>query len=139
MSSQKTADDKTPTSFLVDTDIFIDYLNGIFSAKQLLDSLETKVYYSAVTKKELFQKQGLSSTERRRIMTLLSKHRLIPVDNEIAEKFSRLMVKYASKNIRKADALIASTCWAKKLALVTRNVKHYRFIKEIRLLEITKL
>jgi predicted nucleic acid-binding protein len=48
------------------------------------------------------------------------------------------MVKYASQNIRKADALIAATCWAKKLALATRNVKHYRFIKEIRLLEITK-
>jgi predicted nucleic acid-binding protein len=127
-----------PSSFLVDTDIFIDYLNGIFSAKQLLDSIQSKVYYSAVTEKELFQKQGLSSTERRRIMNLVSKHRLIPMDNEIAEKFSRLMVKYASQNIRKADALIAATCWAKKLALATRNVKHYRFIKEIRLLEITK-
>jgi predicted nucleic acid-binding protein len=104
-----------PSSFLVDTDIFIDYLNGIFSAKQLLDSIQSKVYYSAVTEKELFQKQELSSTERRRIMNLVSKHRLIPMDNEIAEKFSRLMVKYASQNIRKADALIAATCWAKNL------------------------
>lgn len=67
---------------------------------------------------------------------LPSKHRLIPVGDEIAEKFSRLMAKYASQKIRKADALIAATCWAKKLPLVTRNVKHYRFIKEISLLEI---
>lgn len=132
---------KIPTSYLADTDIFIDYLNGIFSAKQLLDSPKSKVYYSAVTEKELFQKQGLSSTERRRIMTLLSKHRLIAVDDEIAEKFSRLMVKYGRQRIRKADALIAATSWAKKLPLFTRNVKHYRFIKEIRLqpLEITEL
>lgn len=126
---------RIPT-FLADTDIFIDYLNGKFSAKQLLDSAESKAYYAAVTRKELLQKQGLSSTERSRIATLLSKHRLIPVGDEIAEKFSRLMAKYASQKIRKADALIAATCWAKKLPLVTRNVKHYRFIKEISLLEI---
>ena len=130
---------KTPTSFLADTDIFIDYLNGMFNAKQLLDSPESKVYYSALTEKELFQKQGLSSTERRRITALLSKHRLIPVDNEIAEKFSRLTVKYGSQKIRKADGLIAATSWAKRLPLITRNVKHYRFIKEIRLFEITEL
>lgn len=130
---------KIPTSFLSDTDIFIDYLNGLRTAKQFLDLPGAKVYYSIVTRKELLQKQGLSSTERRRIITLLFKHRLIPVDNDIAKKFSHLMVKYGSQRVRKADALIAATSWAKKLPLLTKNVKHYRFIMEIKLLELPEI
>ena len=130
---------KIPTSFLSDTDIFIDYLNGVRTVKQLLDLPGAKVYYSVVTRKELLQKQGLFSTERRRIITLLSKHRLIPVDNEVAKKFSQLIVKYASQRVRKADALIAATSWAKKLPLLTKNVRHYRFIREIKLLEMPEV
>lgn len=130
---------KIPTSFLSDTDIFIDYLNGVRTVKQLLDLPGAKVYYSVVTRKELLQKQGLSSTERRRIITLPSKHRLIPVDNEVAKKFSHLMVKYGSQRVRKADALIAATSWAKKLPLLTKNVRHYRFIREIKLLEVPEI
>lgn len=128
---------KAPVSFLADTDIFIDYLNGMSSARQLLDSVEHKVYYSAMTRKELLQKQGLSSTERDRITTLLCKHRLIPVTNGIAEKVSQLTIKYASQRIRKGDALVAATCWAKRIPLATRNVKHYTFIEEISLLDVT--
>lgn len=78
------------TSFLVDTDIFIDYLNGVEQMRRLLDSTRYRVYYAMVTKKELLAKRNLSSTERRRIQMLLLKHRLIPLDEMIAERFSYL-------------------------------------------------
>lgn len=41
-----------PTAFLVDTDIFIDYLNGVKQMREILDSPRYRVYYPTVTKKE---------------------------------------------------------------------------------------
>ena len=126
---------RRPSSFVADTDIFIDYLNGIERMRMVLDSPRNRVYYSAVTRKELLAKPGLSSTERHRIRMLLLKHRLIPVDQRIAEKFSGLLNKYARHGLGNADALIAATAWSRKLRLLTRNTKHYRFISEITLID----
>lgn len=126
---------KRPTSLLVDTDILIDYLNGVERMRAILDSLHHRVYYSTVTKKELLTKPGLSSTERHRIRMLLLTHRLIPVDEAIAERFSSLLTKYADHGLRKADALVAATAWSRTLPLLTRNARHYRFISEITLID----
>ncbi|MFN3476671.1 MAG: type II toxin-antitoxin system VapC family toxin [Candidatus Methylomirabilales bacterium] len=128
-----------PTALLVDTDILIDYLNGVEWTRAILDSPRYRVYYSPVTKKELLAKPGLSSRERRRIRTLLLKHRLIPVDETIAERFSRLLAKYADHGLRKADALVAATAWSRTLPLLTRNARHYRFISEITLIDPSEL
>ncbi len=92
-----------PLSILVDTDIFIDYLNGVEQMRAILDSPDRRIYYSAVTRKELFAKPGLSSTERQRIRMLLLRHRLIPLDEQIAERFSRLLTTYAHHGLRKAN------------------------------------
>jgi predicted nucleic acid-binding protein len=128
-----------PTAFVVDTDIFIDYLNGVKRMKEILDSPQYRVYYSTVTRKELLAKPGLSATERRRIHMLLLYHRQIPVEEQIAERFSSLLAKYANHGLRKADALVAATAWSRRLPLLTRNTRHYRFISEITLLNLTEL
>ena len=65
---------RRPTSLLVDTDILIDYLNGVERMRAILDSPRHRVYYSTVSTKELLAKPGLSSTERHRIRMLLLKH-----------------------------------------------------------------
>lgn len=130
---------RRPASLLADTDIFIDYLNGVERMKTILDSPRHRVYYSAVTRKELLAKPGLPSTERRRIRMLLLKHRLIPVDEKIAERFSDLLEKYARHGLRNADALVAATAWSRALPLLSRNIRHYRFISEITLLDPSKL
>jgi predicted nucleic acid-binding protein len=125
---------RRPRSFLADTDIFIDYLNGVRRARELLDAPDFHVYYAAVTRKELVAKPELSATERRRIELLLRSHRLIPVDDAIAERFSRLLTRYAGQGLRKSDALVAATAWSRSLPLLMRNSRHYRFISEIKLL-----
>jgi predicted nucleic acid-binding protein len=127
------------TSLLVDTDIFIDYLNGVERMRDILDSTRYRVYYAMVTKKELLAKRNLSTAERRRIQMLLLRHRLIPVDGTIAERFSYLLAKYANHGLRKADALVAATAWSRTLPLLTRNIRHYRFISEINLSDPAEL
>lgn len=122
-------------SFLVDTDIFIDYLKGFPHSKRLLDDPQHRCYYVPLVRKELLQKRGLSTAERRRILTLLAKHHRLGLTDEVAERYSRLLRKYARRPLRPADALIAAAAWATGLPLVTRNQKHYTFISEITLID----
>ena len=51
-------------AFLIDTDIFIDYLKSIQPACALLDSAQFDLYYSSWTRKELLAKPGLRESER---------------------------------------------------------------------------
>ncbi len=117
-------------SLLVDTDICIDYLNHqIF--RDFFESREFIIYYSAVTKKELLAKEGLSDTEEKAIRKFLKHYRMIPLNQSILEKYSCLRKQFPSCG--KEDCLIASTAIVKKLSLVTRNDKHYRIFPEINL------
>jgi len=120
-------------AFLIDTDIFIDYLKGIQPACALLDSPQFDTYYSSWTRKELLAKPGLRESERQEIVTLLGRFRMIPVDDAVAEKYWKLLKKYESQGLRQADAIVAATAWQKSLPLLTRNQKHLRFISEIEL------
>lgn len=130
---------RRPRAFLVDTDILIDYLNGVEAMRRVLDSPRHRASYCAVAKQELLAKPGLKTAERNRIRMLLVKHRLIPLDERIAQRFSVLLGKYAKQGLRKADALVAATAWSRRLALATNNRRHYRFISEITLLDPTEL
>ncbi len=115
-------------SVLVDTDIFIDYLNtGRFSS--VFDSFHFSIYYSIVTKKELLTKLGLREAEREAIVAELSRCRLINLSGSITEQYSNLRRQHPS--LDKADALIASTALVKRLPLVTRNKRHFRVIKQL--------
>ena len=123
-----------PPSFITDTDVFIDYLNGIEDARVILDSPGHTIYYAKITRKELLGMPGLSISEQKKIITLLQTHRMIPLDQNIAAKFSELFHKYSNNPLRNADALVAATAWDRNLPLLTRNKKHYKFILEINLL-----
>ncbi len=120
-------------SYLVDTDILIDWLQGQLWARALFADKDVRLYCSAVTRKELFEKPGLSDTERRHIRYLLQRVRVLTVDAVIAAAASELLQKYSDQPFRVPDALIAATAWTKSLPLITRNRKHYLFISEITL------
>jgi predicted nucleic acid-binding protein len=122
-------------SYLIDTDIFIDWLNGMPWAKRLMRSAEIRLYYSTVTGKELLKRVGLSTAERERILAQLSQMRRIKVDSAIATAATELHRKYKGKGLEIADATIAATAWLKRLPLLTRNKRHYEFIEEIELAE----
>jgi len=118
-------------SYLLDTDILIDWLQGRSWAKEIISSRGDRLYCSAVTLKELLSKPGITGTERERILRLLRIVRVLNVDPVIAAAASELLQKYTNEPLRVNDALIAATAWTKKLPLLTRNRKHYEFITEI--------
>ncbi|MFZ3091210.1 MAG: hypothetical protein WA240_11385 [Nitrospirota bacterium] len=79
---------------LIDTDIFIDALKEIKPAKDLFRIREIDIYCSILTKKELFSKEGLRDSERKKIITLLSRTKVLKTEDGIrltdAGKIARL-------------------------------------------------
>ncbi len=124
---------------LIDTDIFIDYLKGISPAKAVFRSRDIDIYCSVLTKKELLNKPGLKDSEKKRIISIFRRLRIISIDSDISLKYSVLLVKYHGSHLLPPDAIIAATAWSKKLSLLTRNKKHFSYIEEIRLSPIYDL
>jgi predicted nucleic acid-binding protein len=116
---------------LVDTDIFIAYLNQR-QYRHYFESKRWQVYYSAVTKKELLAKRGLANQERRAIFLLLKKYRRIDITRAIAERYSELRRQY--QRLEANDALIAASALTRRMLLLTGNHRHFRFIDGLRLL-----
>jgi len=117
---------------LVDTDIIIDYLKGVKTAKEIFRSRDIDIYCSILSKKELLSKLGLKDSERIRIIKLMLRLKVLKIDENINEKYMLLIKKYGRRDLI-VDYLIAATAWAKNLPLLTRNRRHFEFIKEIKL------
>jgi len=117
----------------VDTDILIDYLKRIKSARELFSSDAIDIYCSVLTKKELLTKPGLSSSERKKVKDILSKLKILKIDNEISNKYMLLLDEYGTRRASMPDYIVAATAWAKNLPLLTRNRRHFVHIKEIKL------
>ena len=117
---------------LVDTDILIAYLNHK-AYRAYLENPKNRIYYSAITKKELLSKQGLRASERQAILTLLHRFRLIRLDQRISSEYSRLRLTHPS--LQRGDALIAASALVRHLPL-TQNLRHFRVLKTLVLLPI---
>jgi predicted nucleic acid-binding protein len=118
---------------LIDTDILIDSLKGIKGAKDLFRTKDIDLYCSILSKKELLLKSGLRESERKRIIDLLSRIKVLRIDDHINKKYFSLIKKYGEKPDSIVDYIIAATAWSKKLPLLTRNRKHFAHIQEITL------
>lgn len=120
-------------NYLLDTDILIDWLRGKKKIVKFFQETKGVLYYSSITRKELLSVCN-STTEKEKILNLLRTMRIVKVDPAIALKAFELLNKYSNCPLYKSDSLIAATACVKKMVLVTRNRKHYEFIKEIQLL-----
>ncbi len=118
---------------LIDTDIVIDCLKGVRAARELFRTRAVDLYCSILTKRELLSKRGLKDSERKRIVDLLSRMKILKIDDDIKNKFLFLIKQYGEHPERTADNIIAATAWSKRLPLLTRNRKHFEHIKEIEL------
>jgi len=116
---------------LVDTDIFISYLNHR-RYRGYLAGEQWQVYYSVVTKKELLAKQGLSDRERQAILLLLKRYRQISITQTIAGRYAELRRLYPT--LEREDALIAASALVRRMPLLTGNRRHFRVVVGLKLL-----
>ena len=122
------------TGHCVDSDILIDYLRGVAKARRFLlqASKRTALYISVVSIAEIYSgKETRQPKKRERIETFLQNFVTIEVDWGIAERAGELRRDYQKPF---ADAIVAASAITNKLRLVTRNTKHFRGIKGLKLL-----
>jgi predicted nucleic acid-binding protein len=120
-------------NYLVDSDIIIDYLRDFKPTIENLDILisgKNSILVSAVTNLELHTGRSITNPKMlAKINTLFSLLKPTDIDFEIAGLAGDLRREY---EIGVSDALIAACAILNNCILLTRNIKHYKKVKELK-------
>jgi predicted nucleic acid-binding protein len=104
---------------LLDTNILIDYLNGIEAAREEIGRYET-VMISAITWMEVMV--GASEDDEALVRSFLSRFVQVPVSSDVAE---RAVAIRRQARIRLPDAIIWASAQCEEALLVSRNSKDF--------------
>lgn len=123
---------------LCDTDIIIElYRNNERIISELKEIGQQNIAISIITVGELFY-GALNKTELKRIEKDVKSLNIRNIDEEISSVFYGLMNKYSlSHKIGIPDAFIAATAIVGNIELFTLNVKHFSYIKNLKLYKFT--
>ena len=119
-------------SYLLDSDIIIDFLYNKDPDKTLPKLIDEDLYISVITKAEIYYGIAKSANYKKRsqefldLVTLL-RVSIISIDEPIIDKYVNLKVALEKKGQKLSDfdLLIAATALLKNLKLVTRNKRHF--------------
>jgi predicted nucleic acid-binding protein len=119
------------TEYLIDTCVIIDYSRGYAPAIKFLETLERKAAISALTIAELYS--GVrNKREKTLFMQLPGVFDVIPVEEKVAERGGLIFQKYRDKyGTDLIDALIAASAEITQKTVITRNLKHFRMLKNV--------
>ena len=117
-------------TYLVDSDVLIDYLRNRHGAADYLDSLGEWAY-SVVTAMELLT-GAANQKDVKRLDKILGDFREMQLSQEIGSHARELVKAFAkSDGLLPLDALIAATAINAGMKLATKNRKHFRNIEEL--------
>jgi predicted nucleic acid-binding protein len=102
-----------------DTNILVDYLNGVGAARTEFDRFDERLI-SIVTWMEVMV--GVSDDEEPAVATFLRGFQVVPLDTDIAREAVRLR---RAHRVRLPDAIIWATARTRQALLVTRNTKDF--------------
>jgi predicted nucleic acid-binding protein len=104
---------------LLDTNILIDYLNGIPEAGKEIGRYRDKAI-SLITWMEVMA--GTTAQDEQIIKTFLSQFELLPIDGTVSAEAVAIR---RSRKIKPPDAIILATARTSDRLLVTRNTKDF--------------
>jgi len=118
--------------FLVDSDVFIDYLKGFDLACDLIETQIDRICLSVITIAEI--RAGIKGQEEEQALDqFLSAILIYDVTRTVAEMGGDWVRQFGrSHAVEIPDALIAATATAHNLELKTLNIKHYPMFKNLR-------
>ncbi len=121
---------------LIDTDILIDSGRGLADAQRFVSDQYRAgaIRISIISAMELIR--GCRNTrELRQVQTLLSEMTILPVSTAASETAYRLVeALYLSHGLAVPDALIAATAIEHRLAVYTRNTRHFEPISGLKVI-----
>jgi len=116
-------------SFLLDTDVLIDFFRGYNKAVSFVNRYSSRIILSSIGVAELYAgvKEGAEQTSLENFVSLF---RVVPVTAEIAKAGGLYKRDYGkSHGVGLADAIIAVISEAEDAELKTLSIKHYPMIK----------
>ena len=120
---------------LVDTSVFVDHFRGFGPASNFFRSLSDRqdVIFSAITEAEIIAgKQCGDSSVKDRILHFLHKWKKIEVTNQIAVLAGDIS---RENKIAIPDAIIAATAIINKSYVITKNVKDFSRVHNLKVEE----
>ena len=123
--------------YTLDTNVLIYYLANEFDTIQLINntiSSNYPLYVSAISVAEMTSLSILTNTELLTIQKTLELFSILAVDTKIASIAGSIRRTYST--VKLPDALIAATALFTNTKLVTRNVKDFQKIKELKIISI---
>ncbi|MGI9034687.1 MAG: PIN domain-containing protein [Pyrinomonadaceae bacterium] len=119
--------------YLIDTNIIVQILKGNAALTRFINSLDalidTTVYVESL-------QGGKSNTEKRRVKKLVDSFPVLHFTPDISKQTIKLIDKFSnSHNLLLPDAQIVACSLEYDLTLVTYNIKDFRFIADLSLLE----
>jgi tRNA(fMet)-specific endonuclease VapC len=126
-------------SFLVDSDILIDGLVGRPAALDLFAQLRHQgLAVSIVSYGEVFEGAYKASDPQERLARFrayLDDFAVVPLSDPVMETFARVRagLRRAGQLISDLDLLIAATATHHELTLITRNLRHFERIPELKI------
>ncbi|MBI5123068.1 type II toxin-antitoxin system VapC family toxin [Candidatus Roizmanbacteria bacterium] len=127
--------------YLIDTDVCIDFLKDQKPATDLFHKLTNEsIKISVITLIEIgygIEKSYQPEKKKKQFRDFINEFSIaiIPVDSIISEEFVRLKIELERQKhpLSDFDLLIAATAMANNLLLATRNIKHFKRIKNLSL------
>ena len=117
---------------LIDTNIFVDYLRGYAPAQRFFDLLDPddEVVFSAITETEILAGSANNDDKiREKTMLLLKQWTKLSLNNPAAMFAGDLRREYG---LAIPDAIIAAMSRAYNAELITRNVKDFQHVPDLR-------
>lgn len=126
--------------YFLDTSVIVPYLRNNQETIEMINALDGKIVSSYICMAELFEgvyrMREAVVLEKALVEFFKSLDKVLGLDTEIAKTFGilRVKLKKSGEIIEDMDILIAATCLANDLTLVTLNNKHFSRIVGLRLL-----
>ena len=133
------------SGYLIDTDWAVDALNGQELVVQtLLELAPHGLTVSLITYGELYEGALFSYKPEPALHALrlfLDGKQLVPLTTTIMERFAQLrgqLPRHLRRQIGDMDILIAATALEHDLTLLTRNLKHFQHVPDLKVFRLTE-
>ena len=129
--------------YLIDSDYLINFLNGKKEAVEVVSELKThEIFTSVICVGEVLEGLEASGNEEKResFERFLDAMQVVEVNREVIEVFAAIRGKLRKKGklIDNFDLLIAATCLAYDLTLITGNLGHFKRTPELKMLKMNR-
>lgn len=129
-------------AYLIDTSVIINYLRDKGSATEIINKLEGELSSSYICLAELYEGiyrvREKEKAEKAVLDFFTGLNEVYGVDEEIAKNFGQIRATLKTKGqvIEDLDILLAATCLAKGLTLITSNPKHFSRVFSLEILPV---